>query len=437
MKTNHNLKHLFAAAIAFAGLGANVMASDQIPGATQKKPIIIRNATLHTVSGATIENGSLLFQNGKITEIGPNLAFPGDAEVIDSKGQHVYPGLIDSYSSLGLIEIDSIRASIDTTETGNLNPNVRAAVAFNPDSEAIPVARANGVLAAVIAPNGGLISGRSAVMVLDGWTWEGMTIKSDAAMVVTWPRYARPRLRREPDPNESAAEGDRLGPMHELIREVKAYTQARKASPQDQPIDLRLESMISVVEGKMPMLVQANSLKQIQTSIAFTKQYDLKMILVGGADAMHCANLIKEAKIPIVVSSTYRLPARHDAAYDDSFSLPARLQEAGIPYCIAGDGRFGASNVRNLPYHAASAAAFGRTEEQAIRSITLAPAEIFGVAEQMGSLDAGKDATLIITDGNILETPTHVVKAFVQGRQVDLTSKHTRLNEKYKTRYKQ
>ncbi len=419
-------------------LAAGLIASDQIPGGPQKRTIILRNATVHTVSGETIQNGCVLFKDGKITEIGVNLSFPADAEAIDAKGQHVYPGLMESYSSIGLVEIDSIRASIDTTEIGSLNPNVRAAVAFNPDSEAIPVARANGVLIAVAAPKGGLISGRAAVMALDGWTWEGMTLLPDAAMAANWPRFGTaPRGRRGEAESTPVADSDRLGPLHDLIREVKAYSLARTKAPKVQQIDLRLDSMLPVVEGKMPLLVQANTTRQIQTAIAFSKQYNLKLILIGGADAMQCANLIKEAKVPVVVSSVYRLPSRHDAAYDAAYTLPAHLQEAGIQFSIASDGRFGASNLRNLPYHAATAAAFGLTEDQAVRSITLSPAEIFGVSDRMGSLSVGKDATLILTDGNILETPTQVLKAYIQGRQVDLSSKHTQLNEKYKAKYKQ
>jgi imidazolonepropionase-like amidohydrolase len=415
-------------------------ASDQIPGGSQKKPVVFRNGVIHTVSGEIIENGTLVFDKGKIQSIGLNIAFPGEAEIIDAKGLHLYPGLIDSFSSIGLIEIDSIRASIDTTETGNINPNVRAAVAFNPDSEAIPVARANGVLISVITPNGGLVAGRSAAMVLDGWTWESMTLKPDVGMALTWPRYGRPRLRREgpsPEGDEPKQDTERLAALHELMRETKAYATSRDAAPADQPVDLRLEAMRDVVEGKTPVLVLANSVKQIQTSIAFAKQYSLKMILIGAADAAHCLQLIKEANIPVVVSSTYRLPTRHDSAYDEAYALPAKLREAGVTFCIAGDGRFGASMVRNLPYHAASASAFGLSEADALRSITLSAAEIFGIADRVGSLEAGKDATLIVTDGNILETPTQVVRAYIEGKQVDLTSKHTQLYQKYETKYKQ
>ena len=433
MNTINPLKNL---AILWSLLATNLFASDQIPGSPQKRPVILRNATIHTVSGETIENASILFKDGKISEIGAGLAFPGEAEAIDAKGQHVYPGLIESYSSVGLIEIDSIRASIDNVEVGAINPNVRAAVAFNPDSEAIPVARANGVLSAVIVPTGGLVSGRSAVMMLDGWSWESMTLQADTAMSVTWPRFSRaPRPRRE-EAEAAPSDSDRLGPLHEVMREVKAYSLARIKAPKDQPIDLRLDAMLPVVQGKMPILVQANSVKQIQTAIAFAKQYQLKLILIGGADAMRCENLIKEADVPVIISSVYRLPSRHDAAYDAAYTLPSQLQAAGIRFAIASDGRFGASALRNLPYHAATAVAFGLTEEQAVRSITLSPAEIFGVADRIGSLAVGKEATLIVTDGNILESPTQVLRAFIQGRQVDLSSKHTQLRDKYQAKYK-
>lgn len=413
-------------------------ASDQIPGAPQKKPILIQNATVHTVSSGTLANTSLLLQGGKIVQIGAGLPTADNYEVIDATGKHVYPGLIDSFSAVGLVEIDSIRASIDNAEVGDLNPNVRAAVAVNPDSEAIPVARANGVLSSVIGPTGGLVSGRAAFLMLDGWTWEDMTLQDDLAMMVTWPRWGNPRRGpREAAPAEAdAASENRLAPLHALIRETRAYAAAKAADPSLQT-DLRLEAMIPVVEGKQPMMVTANTIKQIQTAIAFCQQHGLQLILFGAADAPHCASLIREAKIPVVLNAVYRLPARRDSAYDSAYTLPAELKAAGIPFSISTGGQFGSSGLRNLPYHAATAIGFGLTPEDALRAITLSPAEIFGVANRVGSIDLGKDATLFIADGDILDTPTHVVQAWIQGRPIDLSSKHTDLYEKYQTKYEQ
>ena len=434
---------LFAAASVFVAPTSKCGASDQIPGGPQKKPILIQNGTVHTVSSGTLANTSVLVRDGKIAEIGPAIAAAEGYEVIDASGKHIYPGLVDSYSSTGLVEIDSIRASIDNSEGGDLNPNVRALAAVNPDSEAIPVARANGVLASVIAPSGGLVSGRAAFIQLDGWTWEDMTIKSDLAMVVNWPRFGGGGgPRRGGGPREpAAAEGDgasaeRLAPFHQLIRETKAYAAAKAADP-SLPIDLRLQALIPVVEGKTPIMVTANSIKQIQTAVAFSQQHGLKVILFGGADAMHVAGLLREAKVPVVLPAVYRLPARRDSPYDSSYSLPSELKAAGIPFSIASGGQFGASFVRNLPYQAAAAVGFGLSHEDALRAITLSPAEIFGVADRVGSLDIGKDGTLFISDGDILETATQVQNAWIQGRKVDLTSKHTKLYDKYKVKYEQ
>ena len=410
--------------------------SDQIPGAPQKKPILIQNGVLHTVSNGTLANHSMLIKEGKIAEIAPSIAPDESYEVIDAQGKHVYPGLFDSLSYLGLVEIDSINASVDNAEIGSLNPNVRANAAFNPDSEAIPVARANGVLFSLISPTGGLVSGRSAVMQLDGWTWEDMTVRSDATMTIQWPRFGG-NAGRGRGPRSEGAEGDssdRLSPLHELLRETKAYANAKIAAPET-TIDMRLEAMIPVMEGKTPLLVVANSVKQIQTAVAFTQMNGLKMILFGGADAIHCTSLLKEANVPVVLSAVYRLPTRHDAAYDSMYGLPAQLHAAGIRFSIASDGRFGASGVRNLPYHAAVACGFGLDPEVALRSITLARAEIYGVADRIGSLQVGKDGSVFIADGDILETPTQVQQAWIQGRKVDLSSRHTDLYDKYKNKY--
>jgi len=425
------------AALVTACVAAPVLAaSDQIPGGPQKQPILIRNATLHTISSGTLPNASLLIRDGKIAEIGATISEAEGYEVIDVGGKHVYPGLIDSYSNIGLVEIDSLRASIDTTETGTLNPNVRAAVAVNPDSEAIPVARANGVLMALAAPSGGLISGRAAMLLMDGWTWEDMTLQADSAMMIAWPRWdARGRGPRGEEARESE-ESDRLGPLHTILRETRAYATAKATDPSIET-DLRLEAMIPVVDGRMPIMVTANSIKQIQSAVAFAKQQGLQLILYGGADAMQCVDLLKEAKVPVVVSSVYRTPPRRDAAYDSAYALPGQLKAAGIPFSIASEGRFGSSGLRNLPYNAATAIGFGLSPDDAIRSITLSAAEIFGIADRVGSLDVGKDATLLICDGDILDTPTQIERAWIQGRKVDLSSKHTRLYDKYKAKYEQ
>ena len=405
-------------------LGANcefALASDQIPGAPQKQPIAIVGATIHTVSGRVIENGTVAFVAGKITAVGKGAEVPEGADIIHAEGKHVYPSLIDASSDIGLVEVNSIRATIDSRETGNINPNVRAVAAFNPDSELIPVNRANGVLVALSAPTGGLVAGRSAVMMLDGWTWEDMTLQADAGMHVRWPRDA----------------GRDLKGLDELFEQTARYVASREVNEASLQMDLRLESMARVLDGSLPMIVDATSLTQIESAVAFAKQRNLKLIIHGGYEAVHCAELLKKAEVPVIVSGVYRTPSGRDKPYDEAYTLPKRLKDAGVKFCICSGGRFGASGIRNLPYHAATASAYGLSQEEALKAITLNAAQILGVADRVGSIAFELDATLFIADGNILETETQVEHAFVQGRKVDLDNRHQQLYRKYSAKYDQ
>lgn len=406
-----------------------VIGSDQIPGTPQKKPIAIVGAVVHTVSDETIENGSVLLVDGKIAAVGKGISIPSEAERIDAAGKHVYPGFIDAHTPMGLIEIESVRATIDNRETGNINPNVRAALAFNPDSELIPVARANGLLLAVSAPSGGLISGRSSLMMMDGWTWEDMTLKADTGMHINWPRVPAPNSSRT-----GPASGSDLKLLDEVFDQAQRYRNARK-SDTNTASDARLEALGLVLEKKIPVVASATTLAQIQSAVAFAKKWELRLIIYGGYDATACADLLVREKVPVILAGVYRLPIRSSDAYDAAYTLPQRLKEAKIQFCISSAGRFGASNLRNLPYHAATAAAYGLSESDALRAITLSPAEILGAADRVGSISAGKDATLFIADGNILEPPTQVTHAFIQGRKVDLNNRHLQLYRKYSEKY--
>ncbi len=393
-------------------------ASDQIPGKPQSKPIAIVGATIHTVSGPTLARGAIVFDNGRIVQVGQDATLPDGTEVIDGTGKHVYPSLIEAYSDIGLVEINSVRATMDATETGSINSNVRAAVAFNADSELIPVNRANGVLLAVTAPDGGMIAGRSSLMMLDGWNWEDMTLAADTGMHVNWPR------------------GDgSLTELVEVLEQTRRYQAARAASNSDQAKDLRLEALLPVIDQSIPLIVAATTLNQIEAAVAFGRQQNVRIIINGGYDAVACAELLKRENIPVIVSAVYRVPSRRHSAYDEGYTLPMQLEAAGIKYCISAGGRFGASGLRNLPYNAATAAAYGLSEEQALRAITINPAEILGVADRVGSLQVGLDATLFIADGDILETPTQVEAAFIQGRKVDLDNRHSQLYRKYSAKY--
>jgi len=418
----------------------SLRASDAVPGAPQRGPIALVGGTVHPVSSPAIEGGTVLFEEGMITAVGRNVKLPNNVEKIDVKGKHVYPGLFDADTELGLVEIAAVRATVDFAETGQINPNVRAQAAFNPDSELIPVTRSGGVLTAVSAPLGGLIAGRGAVMRMDGWTWEQMTLLGDAAMYVNWLSMAETYTWRldAPGPVEKsrASTIDRLTAVFADARAYRTLRRTRReqnAAPPD--FDARWEAMIPVLDGTMPLAVRADDLRQIQSAVAFAKKEGVKLVIVGGYDAPACAELLKREKVPVVVKGVNRLPRYRNDAYDAGYTVPARLHAAGVKFCISANDRM--ANTRNLPHHAAQAAAFGLPADEALKSITLGAAEIMGVGDRLGSLETGKAATIVVADGDILEIATRVTAAYVDGRGVDLTDRHKQLYEKYKKKYEQ
>lgn len=420
-------------------LSSSVVGSDQIPGAPQKKPIALVNAVIHPISGPPIEEGTLVFDQGVIRDFGHRMQPPSDADVIDLKGQHVYPSLIEAHSHIGLQELSSTRATIDRAETGLFNPNVSAHVAVNPDSELIPVTRANGILVAASFPAGGQISGKASVMMLDGWTWEQMTLKPDVAMHINWARSIHGTQEgAEPNDGETReGRGRALRELREFFAQTRAYLKARAVNPQSQRFDLRLQAMESLLNGSMPAVVSANQLDQIQSAVAFAVEQKIRIIIFGGYDAPLCADLLKQYDVPVIVDSIHRDPQREHEDYDAAFTVPERLRRAGVRFCISGSSRAETWNTRNLPYHAATAVAYGLPYDEAMRSVTQYPAEILGISDRVGTLDKGKDATLFVCTGDPLETETSVTHAWIQGRRVDLSSRHTQLHEKYSEKFRQ
>ena len=416
---------------------AAILASGQIPAPPQQQPIALVNATIHPVSTGPIERASIVFDEGKIVDMGVDVEIPSDAIEIDLRGKHVYPGLIESYSRLGLTEIGSVDVTSDYVERGDINPNVRAEVAINPESEHIPVTRANGITMALAAPGGGLIAGQSALIMLDGWTWEKMTFKASLSMIINWPY-----MRMSDDDDEASKKRQQrikkqIETLDKAFEDARAYmvaTESKKAGDNFLKTDVRWDAMIPVLKRDLPVWIRANSLLEIESAVSWSDKHNLKVVLVGGIEACHYADLLKQRDIPVVITSVLRLPGRRDADFDEPFTLPLRFYRAGIKFCIA---RGDASKVRNLPYHAAKAAAYGLPKNEALKAITLYPAQIMGVAERVGSLEKGKDAPLIVTDGDPLEITTHVEQLYIQGRKIDLNNKHRRLYDKYRQRYRQ
>jgi imidazolonepropionase-like amidohydrolase len=409
--------------------------SDQIPGKRQDHPVVLVGGMIHPVNGEPIENGTLVFDEGKITSIGSEVKIPENAEVIDISGKHLYPGLISGNTTMGLTEIGAVRATRDFAETGWINPNVRAEVAVNPESELIPVTRANGIPLAVTAPRGGLISGTSALIQMDGWTWEDMTLKAPLALNVNWPSMTTIRAWwMEKSEEEQKKDREKaLNALDRAMKEARAYWMAKRSDVHVKT-DLRWEAMIPVLDRKIPVVVWANEVQQIEAAVSWAERENLRLIIGGGYDAWRVADLLKSNKVPVIVGGVHRTPSRRWEEYDLPFTVPLKLYKSGITYCIASGGW--TSNERNLPYHAAKASAYGLPREEALKAITLYPAQIFGVDERVGSLEEGKDATLIVTTGDPLEILTQVEMEFIKGKKVDLTSRHTMLYEKYREKYR-
>jgi imidazolonepropionase-like amidohydrolase len=415
----------------------------------QSKPdsgsYVIRNAKIVTVSGATIERGTIVIKDGKIAAVGASVSAPGNAKVIDGHGLSVYPGLIDSNTSLGLVEVPRVAATVDTTELGDFKANMKALTAVNPHSELIPVARMNGVTTAITCPEGGLIAGQCALINLDGWTPQEMKLVAPAAMQVIYPvigfggRRGGSGFGRGSGPGGDQARqlrDQRLESLRKKLEEAQAYAKAKAAAAADKSIpahtiDLGLEALIPVVKGEVPVLIDADGEREIRGAVELAEKYQVKLIIGGGENAVKVAKLLKDKNIPVILGPVLDLPESEDDPYDSAYSRAAELYKAGVKFAFSTGT---ASDVRLLPYHAGTAAAFGLPKEEALKGITLYPAQIFGADKLVGSIETGKVANLVVTDGDILEFRTKVKQLFINGHPVDLSNKHTRLNEKFKDR---
>ena len=417
-----------------------IFASDQIPAPQQEHPIIFTGATIHTVSNGVLENAEILFDGGKIISVGHNLSVMYRIERIDAKGKHIFPGLISAVSTLGLQEIGAVRATHDYAEVGSINPNVRANVSYNPDSELIPISRSNGILLALSVPRSGRISGTSSLMMLDGWTWEDATLKHPVGLHLFWPSMKEPKKDKgeKKDKTKKDSRLKSIQKIDDLIQESRAYLKLKETESSSYKHDLRLEGMLPVLMGEIPVFIHANEVRQIEAAVYWADRQNLDMVLVGGKDSWRTTKLLKDREIPVIYTQTHSTPMRRFENYDQAFTTPFQLYAAGVKFCISNsESTFQTPHIRNLPYHAAKAASYGLPWEEALRSITLSTAEILGVEEMVGSLEVGKDATFFIADGYILDIRTQVERAFIRGREIDLSDRHKMLYEKYKVKYQQ
>ncbi len=408
-----------------------------IPTAPQDAPVVLRGATIHTVTKGTIANGTIVLERGKITAIGgAEVATPRGAKVVELAGKHIYPGLIDAYSTVGISEIGAVDVSNEVTELGEFNPKVRAEVAVNAESRHIGTTRSAGVLVAFSTPGGGVISGLSSAISLEGWTWEEMSMKGAAALNVNWPDpTARPRRfggpppgagGRPPQPPKSYAE--QVEEIRAFFGEARAYRDAVKAG-QVARTDPRYAAMVPALNGEIPVVVAAEGAAQINDALTWARQEGVRLVIRGGRDALQVAARLKAENVPVILTSTMSAPPRSDDGYDEAYATPAGLHKAGVKFVIAGEGN--ALYSYRLPWDAGVAVAFGLPEEEALKAVTINAAEVMGVADKVGSLEVGKDATLVITTGTPLDMTTNIVQSYIQGREIDMNDMHKQFFKKY------
>ncbi len=409
----------------------------------QDRAVVLRGATIHTVTNGVIQNGSIVLNNGKITAIGTTVAVPAGARIVDVTGKHIYPGLIDAYSAVGITEIGSVDVSNDITEIGDYNPNVRAEVAVNAESRHIGTTRSAGVLVAFSTPEGGVISGLSSAMSLEGWTWEEMSMKGAAALNINWPDPAarggrgggggggRGGAPQGPAPKTYA---EQVQELKDFFGEARAYREAMKTG-QSFRTDSRLAAMIPALDREIPVVVAAEGVAQINDAITWGKAEGLRLVIRGGRDAIHVAERLKAEQVPVILTSTMSAPARNYDGYDGAYTSPAQLFKAGVKFAIAGGS--GALYSYRLPWEAGVAVAFGLPEEEALKAVTINAAEFMGVADKVGSLEVGKEATLLITTGTPLDMTSMIEQSYIQGREIDMMDIQKFFFEKYLEKIKQ
>lgn len=416
----------------------SVAQDDVYPAKPYAGLLFISNATIHVGNGQVIENGTIEVREGKIVKVGKDIPIPaGDVKVFDVKGKHVYPGLILSASNLGLVEVPTVRATSDEREIGSNNASIRSIVAYNTDSKIINTVKSNGVLLANIIPAGGLISGSSSVVQLDAWNWEDAAYLTDGGI-----HFRMPNLTVRPDPfaafrGITAPAGDPVKLALEQIDQLKATLREAQAYAKQTNVketNLKLEAMKGLFTGKQKFYVHCDVVKEMLVAIDFVKEYGLDVVIVGGSESWQIADLLKKYNIPVILNQMHSLPTLPDDDVDQPFKTAAMLQKAGVLYAINDED--GQHRGKNLPFNAGTAAAYGLSKEEALTAITLSPAKILGIANRTGSLEAGKDANIVVSEGDILDMRSSIVThAFIQGRMLDLNNKHKQLSERYMQKY--
>ena len=413
-----------------------VFAQRPTPAPPQTKSVLVKGGTVHVGNGKVIDGGAVGFRNGNIDFVGFEYGATAAYDtVIDAHATHVYPGFILVDATLGLQEVDQVRATIDSDETGEMEPEVRAQPAFNVDSRIIPTVRSNGVLLVQATPRGGVISGTSSIMQLDAWDWEGATVKADDGIHLNWPRaYVREGWWAEPGATKKEKQdvrAERIDALRQFFLTAKAYD-ARKAAK----ADLRCAAMQGLFDGSQTLFVHAELAREIQEAVLFAKEFNIaRLVIVGGYDAWRVSDLLRDNKVDVVLQRLHSLPHRDDDDVDLPYRLPAMLKERGVRFCLSYSGDKERMGSRNLPFNAGTATAYGLDKESALQSITLDAARVLGIDKAYGSLEVGKSATLIVSTGDVLDMCTNnVTHAFIDGRRISLDDHQKALYRQYTAR---
>jgi imidazolonepropionase-like amidohydrolase len=426
---------LFAAGLFLAGAAA---ANPYVPGNAPADVFILKGGDIFTLDPSqgedgVIRDGDVLVRDGRIAAVGRSLTVPDGAEVIELEGRHVYPGLVGLDTTLGLIEISAVRATDDREELGDFTPEVQGHIAFNADSDVIPTVRSNGLTHIQVVPQDGLVSGRSSVMHTDGWHWEDALVKANDALHVRWPS-PRPRWSwwgggSSSDPVERAAREREA--IVDFFDRARAYHQ-RRAGDESSPRDERLEAMRGVFDGSVRLFIHADDLRQIEDAVRVAEQQGLAFTLVGGRDAWRLADRLASTGTDVVYTATFGTPIRDGDAYDTAFRAPAVLADAGVRVALAYSGYW---DTRNLAFAAGYLVAHGLDRATALAMITRTPAEMIGLGEEIGRIAPGYSASLLVSDGDVLDYREHDVEAlFIDGRRVNLNDRHKALADKYRQR---
>lgn len=436
------MKNIFILAACMTVTVSAFSQANVLPAKKQNTDIVITNATVHTGTGQVLEGVNIVIKDGKIAAVGKGATGSADAQVVDAKGKQVYPGLILPTSTLGLVEISAVRASNDSREIGDMNPNIRSIVAYNTDSKVINTLRSNGILAANIVPQGSFLAGSSSVVQLDAWNWEDAAVKSDAGMHLFMPSLmARPSFGRggfggQGGPN-AGGQSDPVKEGLEKIEQLKAFFREAKAyngSVAKEETNLKYESVKNLFTRQQKFYVHANTVKQMLVALDFVKEFGFDMVIVGGSESWQIANLLKQNNVAVILQQMHSLPTTTDDDVDQPYKTAAALQKAGVLFSISDDDS--QTRGRNLAFNAGTAATYGLNKEEALAAITLNAAKIMGVADKTGSIEVGKDANIIISTGDILDMGTsNVTEAFIQGRKINLDDKQKQLNDRYEQKY--